>query len=122
MDVLLPFAVILVAFYFLILRPQRSRARAAEQLQSRLVPGAEIMTTSGLFGTVSGFEDDKVLLEISPGVTIKIVKAAVGRIVSEDGAAATSADEVKEPDSTADTDHLDDSDNPDAGRRDTPGD
>lgn len=122
MDVLLPFAVILVAFYFLILRPQRSRARAAEQLQSRLVPGAEIMTTSGLFGTVSGFEDDKVLLEISPGVTIKIVKAAVGRIVSEDGAAATSADEVKEPDSTADTDHLDDSDNPDAGQRDTPGD
>lgn len=122
MDVLLPFAVILVAFYFLILRPQRSRARAAEQLQSRLVPGAEIMTTSGLFGTVSGFEDDKVLLEISPGVTIKIVKAAVGRIVSEDGAVATSADEVKEPDSTADTDHLDDSDNPDAGRRDTPGD
>lgn len=103
MDVLLPFALILVAFYFLILRPQRSRARQAEQLQSRLAPGVEVMTTSGLFGTVRSIEDDTVRLEVSPGVTIKIVKAAVGRVVTEDGTPAaleggpSPADDTDEP-------------------------
>lgn len=121
MDVLLPFAVILVAFYFLILRPQRNRSRAAEQMQSRLAPGVEIMTTSGVFGTVSAVEDDKVRLEVSPGVTLTIAKAAVGRIVSEDGAAPASLDETEEL-GDGDVGHPDDSDNPDAGRRDTPGD
>lgn len=88
MDVLLPFALILVAFYFLILRPQRTRARQAEQLQSRLAPGVEVMTTSGLLGTVTTIEDDTVHLEVAPGVTIRVVKAAVGRVVSEDGDSA----------------------------------
>ena len=52
MEALLAFALILVAFYFLILRPQRARAKQAEQLQAKLAPGAEIMTTSGIFATV----------------------------------------------------------------------
>lgn len=85
MDVLLPFALILVAFYFLILRPQRTRARQAEQLQSRLAPGVEVMTTSGLFGTVNEIRDDSVVLQLSPGATVRVAKAAVGRIVTEDG-------------------------------------
>jgi preprotein translocase subunit YajC len=87
-DVLLPFALILVAFYFLILRPQRARARQAEQLQSRLAPGVEVMTTSGLFGTVNEIRDDSVVLQLSPGATVRVAKAAVGRIVTEDGTPA----------------------------------
>ncbi len=89
MDVLLPFALILVAFYFLILRPQRTRARQADQLQTRLAPGVEVMTTSGMFGLVTEVRDDSVLLEISPGTTVRVIKAAVGRIITEDDAPAS---------------------------------
>jgi preprotein translocase subunit YajC len=87
-ETLLPFALILVAFYFLILRPQRARARQAEQLKARLAPGVEIMTTSGIFGTVTEILDDSVVLEVSPGTTLRITKAAVGRVLTEDAPSA----------------------------------
>ena len=92
MESLLFFAVILVAFYFLIIRPQRNRARQAAQLQARLVPGVEIMTTAGMFGRVIEVNDDGVVLEISPGVQARFAKAAVGRIVTADDAAAEDSD------------------------------
>jgi preprotein translocase subunit YajC len=81
---LLFFALILVAFYFLIIRPQRARARQAAQLQAGLAPGVEVMTTAGMFGTVVELSDDAVVLEVSPEVRVRFAKAAVGRIVSHD--------------------------------------
>jgi preprotein translocase subunit YajC len=81
---LLFFALILVAFYFLIIRPQRARARQAAQLQAGLAPGVEVMTTAGMFGTVAELSDDALVLEVSPGVRVRFAKAAVGRIVSHD--------------------------------------
>ena len=93
MESLLFFAVILVAFYFLIIRPQRNRARQAAQLQARLVPGAEIMTTAGMFGRVTEVLDDGVVLEISPGVLVRFAKAGVGRIVAAVDADADDADD-----------------------------
>ena len=86
MESLLFFALILVAFYFLIIRPQRTRARQAAQLQARLVPGVEIMTTAGLFGRVVEVNDDGLVLEVSPGVQVRFAKAAVGRIVDAEDA------------------------------------
>ena len=118
MDVLLPFALILVAFYFLIIRPQRTRARQAEQMQARLAPGVEIMTTSGIYGTVTEIRDDSVVLETSPGATLRVAKGAVGRVVSEDG---TPADDTEPAEPAVDA--TDDSTDTDAGtgRRSTPG-
>lgn len=98
METLLPFALILVAFYFLILRPQRTRARQAEQLQSRLAVGVEIMTTSGIYGTVTEIREDSVVLQVSPGATLRVTKAAVGRVLGEDGSPA-----AEEPDASDDT-------------------
>ena len=98
MESLLFFALILVAFYFLIIRPQRNRARQAAQLQARLVPGVEIMTTAGLFGRVVEVHDDALVLEVSPGVLVRFAKAAVGRIID--------ADDTSESDD-ADTDDTD---------------
>ena len=98
MESLLFFALILVAFYFLIIRPQRTRARQAAQLQARLVPGVEIMTTAGLFGRVAEVHDDALVLEVSPGVMVRFAKAAVGRIID--------AEDTSESDDT-DTDDTD---------------
>ena len=93
---LLPFLLILAAFYFLIIRPARTRQRAAMALQERLAPGLEVMTGSGIYGRVATVEDDRVSLEVSPGVSIRVAKAAVARILDEGRA------EPVEPDRPAD--------------------
>jgi preprotein translocase subunit YajC len=97
-SVLLPFALILVAFYLLILRPQRARARMAQQMRARLAPGVDVLTTSGIHATVSSVEDDIVVLEVAPGVNVRFASAAIGRVLTDDST------------DTEDADHADDDD------------
>ena len=100
MESLLFFALIIVAFYFLIIRPQRTRARQADQMRARLAPGVEVMTTAGLYGTIVEVLDDSVRLEVAPGVTERYATAAIGRVVSDHA----SADDDTEGDHTEDGD------------------
>jgi preprotein translocase subunit YajC len=81
---LLPFVLILVAFYFLIVRPARNRQKAAVALQERLAPGVEVMTTSGIYGTVVGVDETTIDLEVAPGTTLRVAKPAVGQVLSAD--------------------------------------
>lgn len=78
---LFPFALILVAFYFLIIRPARVRQRAAQATQEQARPGTEVMTTSGIFGRVVTVTDDRFEVEVAPGTTIWFAKAAVARVL-----------------------------------------
>ncbi|ETK30451.1 hypothetical protein MPTA5024_40225 [Microbispora sp. ATCC PTA-5024] len=71
-----------MVFYFLLIRPQRKRQQEQAQMQNSLAPGARVMTTTGLFGTVVGLEDDDVLLEVAPGVQTRWIKAAIGRVLT----------------------------------------
>jgi preprotein translocase subunit YajC len=82
---LVPLLFIAIAVVFLLVLPMRQRNRAmqrAQQLQASLIPGTEVMTTSGLFATVASIGDDSVDLEISPGVTVRWAKAAIAEIKS----------------------------------------
>lgn len=71
------------AFYFLMLRPQRARARAVAEVRANLQVGAEVLTTAGMHARVAAVDDEAgtVLLEMAPGITARYEKAAVGRVL-----------------------------------------
>ena len=78
-----------LAMYFLMIRPQRRRMRAQQSMQSSLEVGDEILTTSGIYGFITGFEDDKIWIEIDDDVQIRVNRAFVqGKV---DATAATDA-------------------------------
>jgi preprotein translocase subunit YajC len=77
-------ALMVVAFYFLIMRPQRKRQQTLAKTLSELTPGTRVMLGSGLFGTVVGVGSKQVVLEISPGNELTVLKQAVARVVTED--------------------------------------
>lgn len=79
---LLPLIVLAVLFYLLLIRPQRNRQRQAQALLSKVGVGDTVMTSGGMFGTVAEVEDDAVLLEVSPGVEVRLLKGAIQRIVA----------------------------------------
>lgn len=79
---LLPFLLLAVAFWFLLIRPQRKRAQEAAAVRASLEVGAEVITTAGLYGTVAHVDDEAVLLEVAPGVTNRYAKGAVARVLS----------------------------------------
>src|SRR5712692_7756802 len=73
------FAVLLIAFFMFIVRPQRRRMAAHRQFVAALRVGDEVVTTGGIFGTVRTLEDDRVELEVAPGVLVKLARAAVAQ-------------------------------------------
>jgi preprotein translocase subunit YajC len=78
----LPFILILGAFWLLIIRPARTKQRAAASMQRQLSVGSQVMLTSGLYGEVAAIEDDAVVIETSPGVRMRWAKPAVARILT----------------------------------------
>jgi preprotein translocase subunit YajC len=66
-----------LAMYFLMIRPQRRRMREQQSVQSSLEVGDEVMTNSGIYGFITGFDDDRVWLEIDDDVQIRVLRAAV---------------------------------------------
>jgi len=80
---LLFLAVMFVAFYFLLIRPQRTRARRQQEMQSAVAVGDRIETIGGIRATVLEVSDDTLLVEIESG-TMRIAKRAVGRRIETD--------------------------------------
>ncbi len=78
---LLPFVLIALVFWLLIVRPQRKRQQQLSSTQASLEPGTEVMLGSGIFGTVVSLENETVHLEIAPGTTVKVARQAVIRVI-----------------------------------------
>lgn len=74
-------ALLLLSFYLLVLRPQRNRVKAAQQLRERMRPGDLVMTTSGMHGRLVAVEDDVAVLEIAPGVQARWALGAIGTLL-----------------------------------------
>ena len=107
---LLPLVLMVGVFYFLLIRPQQRRARAQQALIASVDEGDEIVTTSGIIGTVVAIDDDEDILtvEVAPGTNIRILRAGVGRRLVDD-------DEVVEDEAYEDGDQDEDSEDEDHG-------
>ena len=81
LGLLIPFAIMGLAMYFLLIRPQKRRQRAQVSLQQTIGIGDEIMTTSGVYGFVSAFEGDIAWIEIDDNVQIRIARQSIQRRV-----------------------------------------
>jgi preprotein translocase subunit YajC len=77
---LLGFAVI----WLLIVMPQRRRQKAHEQLVTKLSPGDYVITSGGLYGTVTDVGEDDLGLEVAPDVEVRVAKRAIGGVVPPD--------------------------------------
>jgi preprotein translocase subunit YajC len=77
----------LVGAYFLLIRPQRRRQKEQGSLQRALAEGDEVLTTSGIYGFITGFDGDIVWLEIDDNIQIRVARAAVQRRVDTSGVA-----------------------------------
>ena len=73
--------ILVAAFFFLIVLPQRRRMAAHRALLATLDPGDEVITSSGIYGTIRSLDEDTVDLQIAPGVTITVARGAIAQRV-----------------------------------------
>jgi preprotein translocase subunit YajC len=94
----LPLLLMGVVFYFLLIRPQNQRRRAQLEMQSDVEVGDEIVTTAGIYGTITEIDDDYgiVTVEVAPNTDIRMARAAIAqRLVDDDEFADEDEDEVE---------------------------
>ncbi|MDX3001912.1 preprotein translocase subunit YajC [Kribbella solani] len=94
---LLPLILIVGMIWFMSRTQRKQRDRQAKTVAA-LTPGSKVITTSGMVGIVEETDDEYVTLEISDGVLIQVVKAAIGRVIPEED----TTDEVTAAPATAD--------------------
>ena len=75
-------AVLVVAFYFLLIRPQRMRSKKAQDLMSSLQRGDEVVTIGGFHGRIKDIREDAIKITIASGVDVKVNKSAVSKKVA----------------------------------------
>lgn len=80
--VFIMFALIGGLFYFFLLRPQQRRVKAQQALVSSVDVGDEIVTTAGIYGTITSIDEDEgtVTVQIAPGVEVHMLRAGIGRL------------------------------------------
>ena len=92
MVIIVYFVVIAVAFFLLIVLPQRRRATVHRALVESLQVGDEVVTIGGVFGTIRRIDDDRIELEVSPGVVLTVARNAIAQAANA-AAADPSRDE-----------------------------
>ena len=83
---LLPFVLIFVIFYFLLIRPQQRRQKLAQQERETMLkalrPGDKVVTTGGIYGTIVAVreKDDTIQLRIAQSVSVEAERSAIARL------------------------------------------
>ena len=75
---LVPFALVLGIFYFIILLPMKRKQQKVQELVDSLKVGDRVITTGGLHGQVTRLGGDTIQLQIADKVRVEIAKAAIG--------------------------------------------
>lgn len=113
MDLLIPLALAALLIFFLFNSRRKQKARA-EQIKSGLVPGATVMTTFGVFGTVLSIdeENNQVTIESGPGTVLRVHRQAIGQIENNQAAATVDAPAADTLAADADVDAAADDEKP----------
>ncbi|MCR4623372.1 MAG: preprotein translocase subunit YajC [Alphaproteobacteria bacterium] len=94
-----PILIMILAFYFLMIRPQQKREAKKKDMLSKLRKGDKVVTASGIIGTVHKVvSDDEVSFEISGGIRIRILRSAITSVVDKNSSLGKDLVEEK-PDS-----------------------
>ncbi len=80
----LPILIMFAAMYFLLIAPQRKKQKQHQKMVSELASGAHVLTSGGIYGTITNVKDDRFVLRIAEGTKIEITKNSIASVISSD--------------------------------------
>ena len=79
----LPLALLMAAMYFLMIAPQRKKQKAHEKMLAALTTGDEIVTTGGVYGTITNVKDDRFVVRVADNTKIEIGKGFIHTVANK---------------------------------------
>lgn len=93
----MPFILVIPIFYFLLIRPQQTQRRKTQDMLANLKTGDRVLTTGGIYGTVVGFRDGVVQLQVAQQVRLDVARSAISGLASPEGESKAEAAPGREP-------------------------
>jgi len=78
---ILPLVLIFVVFYFLLIRPQQKKQKAHKAMLSEVRRGDDVVTNGGIVGHVVKSRDENLLVEIAPGVRVRVMRTMISDVI-----------------------------------------
>ena len=79
----LPLVLIIVVFYFFMIRPQMKRQKDTQKFRDALQRGDKVVTSGGIYGRIDEIKDQIIFLEVAPNVKLKVDKSVVLKDMSD---------------------------------------
>ncbi len=81
LTMLLPFGLIILVFYFLIIRPQSKKQKETKSMLSSLRKNDRVATIGGVRGTVTAVKEDTVILKVNDSIKMEFSKSAISNVI-----------------------------------------
>jgi preprotein translocase subunit YajC len=79
----LPFVLIIVVFYLMLVRPNQKKQKQWQEMLGSLKPGDRITTTGGMRGTIISLKEDTIQLRVPPdGIKLEVIKSAIASVTT----------------------------------------
>jgi preprotein translocase subunit YajC len=91
-------ALVLGVMYVLMIRPQRQRQAQQQSMIGGADVGDDVLTTGGIYGTITEVEDDDVVVEIAPGITVHMTRRGIAAVLPPEDVGEDDAEEGPEDD------------------------
>ncbi len=79
---MIPFILVFVIFYFLLIRPQRTKQKRHQGMVEQLKSGNKVITAGGIHGTVMGVQKDRIEVKIAANVKIDVAKNSIAVVLT----------------------------------------
>ncbi|MBF0226902.1 MAG: preprotein translocase subunit YajC [Desulfobacterales bacterium] len=79
---IIPFIIMFVIFYFLLIRPQQKKAKEHADMITNLKKGDTVITGGGIYGKITSVDESTAMVEIADKIKIKITKSTIAGLVS----------------------------------------
>ena len=89
---ILPFILIFVIMYFMVIRPQQKKAREHQDMLRKLKRNDEVMTSGGIYGKVIDLKETVVTVEVAPNVRIRVHRPQIAAVLTGEKAAKEGKD------------------------------
>ncbi len=80
---ILPFAAIILIFYFMMIRPQQKRQKELKTMLEAMKKGDKVVTSSGIHGTITNIEDGIVTVQIADNTHVRFEKVAISTVLTK---------------------------------------
>ena len=83
-----PFVLIIIVFYFLMIRPQQQQVKKHQAMVQALKRGDNVTLSNGMIGKVTRVENDEAMVEIAQGVNVRVIKSMISQVQTRTAIAA----------------------------------